>query len=348
MTISMMEKGISDSHRILVAGHTCVDFFPAMFSEPTIEEGRTFSVGAANQRPGGVVPNTGSALSRLGVRTDVQVVLGDDLFGNYCSQWLCDNISGDVHIAPARSGTSYTIVIEPPGKDRAFWHYQGSNGEFAAKFDISGISCVHVGYPPLIPELWNNDGAALATAFAEARAHGVTTSLDLAVVPPDTPAAAVDWDRWFTAVLPNVDIITPSWDDVSSALGLPPEPDRQAIGAAAEDFIERGVAIVLLSAGSLGFYIATADGERFAQAGSLTQGLCETWSNIRMWVPARQLSSILTATGAGDHLTAALLSALCRGLDPAATVSHMNSVIGQYLQGLPLEPAPHSSPSKVA
>ncbi|ORM71211.1 carbohydrate kinase family protein [Pantoea rwandensis] len=327
---------MNSKKRILVAGHTCVDLLPHMDSTPGFNPGQTFKLGPVTQRPGGVVPNTGSALSRLGVLTDVQASLGNDLFGEFCRTWLAENITGELHLTPSASGTSYTIVVEPPGADRTFWHYEGSNVDFQPDFNVKGMAGLHVGYPSLVPSFQMDNGKALAKAFKDARKKGVTTSLDLAVVLPESSAAAIDWRAWLGTVLPHVDIFTPSWDDVSSALGYSPEPDEALIWSVAEELLSMGPAVVLLSAGGLGFMIATANGERLRGAGKLAAQLPSSWNNARHWTTAEHFDSIITATGAGDHLTAALLDAISRELEIDDSAIHMRSVVGNHLQGRPL------------
>src|SRR5690606_19221828 len=111
--------------------------------------------------------------------------------------------------------------------------------------DVGGARLVHVGYPPLLPGLAADDGAPLAALFERARARGATTSLDLAVVDPASPAGRVDWGRLFEAVMPHVDILTPSIDDLSSALRL--EPREGLAEELADRMIGLGAGIVAVS-----------------------------------------------------------------------------------------------------
>src|SRR5204862_2738900 len=85
--------------------------------------------------------------------------------------------TGQLRLRPGRS-TSYSLVLEPPGVDRSFWHHVGANAEFdGTGVDLSGVDLLHVGYPSLLPAMAADGGAPLAALFMRARAAGVTTSL---------------------------------------------------------------------------------------------------------------------------------------------------------------------------
>ncbi len=171
---------------VLLAGHLCVDLAPRLPGDPVIEPGRLAAVGALRTSLGGSVANTGRVLAHLGIPIRAAAALGDDALGALAGELL------------AREGfdTSEVRVISGVG-----------------------TSYSHVGYPSLLAALAADGGATLRRFFDRARAAGVTTSLDLAVVDPDSAAAELDWQRFLATVLPATDLFTPSIDDLSSALG---------------------------------------------------------------------------------------------------------------------------------
>ena len=130
---------------------------------------------------------------------------------------------GEIASSPARRGgidledvtttagaaTSYSIVLQLPGRDRTFWHHPGANAEFTGReVNLAGVDILHVGYPPLLPALLADDAAPLLNLLKEARSRQITTSIDLAVVDPRSRAADVGWRRVFARIMPYVDIAT--------------------------------------------------------------------------------------------------------------------------------------------
>ncbi len=71
------------------------------------------------------------------------------------------------------SATSYSVVVQPPGADRVFWHHTGANATYdGAGLDVSGLDLLHLGYPALLPALLTDGGAPLAALLGRARAAG--------------------------------------------------------------------------------------------------------------------------------------------------------------------------------
>src|SRR5439155_472162 len=182
--------------------------------------------------------------------------------------------------------------------------------------ELSGAGLLHVGYPSLLPALTASGGAALEALLARARATGVTTSLDLAVLDPASPAAAVDWRALLGRVLPLVDILTPSLDDVRTALGLDADARRAGLQELARRLFGMGAGIVMLTAGPAGLALCTADPARLAGAGALfaDTGRQDEWSGHEHFAPTLPVE-VRTTLGAGDAATAGWA---VRGVGPAA------------------------------
>jgi len=306
---------------VLVAGHVCVDLSPTFSGAARIEPGALFSVGALGMRVGGSIANTGEMLSKLGVSVRAHGLVGDDDLGRIARRGL-DEVGGiDVDLVIAEDyATSYSIVIQPPGQDRTFWHHTGANDAFdGTTVDARDSRLVHLGYPPLLPGTVVDEGAPLVTMLERVRAEGATTSLDLAVVDPASDAGRVDWDRFFDAVMPHVDILTPSIDDLSSALRV---GARDGLAAELADrMIERGAGIVAISEGERGLLVRSGSAERLARGGPVLAALGEEWADVQIRaapVPIRKMS---TTNGAGDAATAGLLAALLRGADPTSSAA---------------------------
>ena len=148
------------------------------------------TVGPATFCTGGAVSNAGINLHRLGIRTQLMGKIGDDLLGrailDVVSSYGPDLAQGMITVPG--EGSSYTVVIDPPGIDRIFLHDPGANDTFGAE-DVrhemlAGVQLFHFGYPPLMKRMYASDGRDLVEIFYRAKQTGVTTSLDLAMPDP--------------------------------------------------------------------------------------------------------------------------------------------------------------------
>lgn len=320
---------------VIAAGHLCVDLTPHLAGHaPGLEPGILYAVGALKQEIGGSAANTGGTLARLGESVAVHASIGDDDLGGLCRAKLAGVVGGGVHLSTSRLGTSYSIVIEHGEHDRTFWQYEGASADFDPR-DVElgpGVEVLHVGYPSLLPLLCR-DTTALAEAFERAKVKGLTTSLDQAHVAEGSVASTVDWAAWFARTVPHTDVWSPSWDDMTSALGLTQAASREALTAMAERMLGWGAAVVQLSAGALGFVLATAGEERLARGGKTLAPLAVSWADQLLWFPADRIDAPVTTVGAGDALTAGLLRALRLGLEPRQAGEFARAVVGRHLRG---------------
>jgi sugar/nucleoside kinase (ribokinase family) len=298
----------------------CVDLVPGLSAVPHARPGELVEVGALAVHAGGCVANTGGDLAALGLPVQVAAEAGDDELGATLHRLLTARGVGtaQLRLRPGRS-TSYSLVLEPPGVDRSFWHHVGANAEYdGTGIDLSGIDLLHVGYPSLLPAMAADGGEPLAALFARARAAGVTTSLDLAVLDPASPAARYDWAGFLTRVLPLVDVFSPSVDDVRTALHLDLDRDPAGLRRVADRFLDMGAAVVMLTAGTAGMQLSTADGAR------------------HFLVPPRV--PVRTTVGAGDAATAGLLYGLLANLDPRACLECAARTAAARVSGTPARP----------
>lgn len=309
---------------VVVAGHVCLDLVPGLGGSPSLRPGDLWPSGPLTLSAGGCVANTGGALAALGVPVVVSADVGDDAISGPLVE-LVAGLGLDVSRLQRVSGsTSYSIVIQPPGVDRTFWHHVGVNDQFdgsAVRFE--GEAVLHVGYPTLLPALVADGATALTSLLRRAHAVGVATSVDLAVVPTPSDVSRAFWGEILPGVMPDVDIVTPSIDDLDSALtaGEPGPVTPARLLDAAERLVGWGAAIAVVSGGAEGFALATADATRFAVAGRLVADLPPRWHSVRLVAPAASLLSPAGTNGAGDAATAGLLAALLLGAGPEAAVA---------------------------
>lgn len=333
----------------VVAGHICLDVIPCFaHGEDTaltelLRPGHLVEVGPATLSTGGAVSNTGLALHKLGVRTRLMGKIGDDLLGRVVSdivEMQGAGLSSGMVVDPDTS-TSYTIILEPPGVDRMFLHSPAANHAFGADtvdYKVVGDARLfHFGYPPLMRRMYADDGAELMEMFRRVKELGVTTSLDMALPDPTTPAGKVDWRNILERVLPYVDVFLPSLVEIlfmlrrQAYLELVAEGTESRIwdtgahglvSSVGQELLEMGARVVGLKLGDHGFYVRTADRDALAAMGRAAPEDLDGWSATELWIPCFQVE-VAGTTGAGDATVAGFLAALLRGrsLEECATMA---------------------------
>ncbi len=343
----------------IVAGHICLDVIPTLLSrgdfESVFRPGRLLEAGPAVIATGGAVSNTGIALHKLGIDTQLMGKIGQDLFGqailNVVKSYGGDHLASGMRIVPGEA-SSYTIILNPPQIDRIFFHCPGPNDTFGADdVDyglVSQAALFHFGYPPLMKRFYQNHGAELVDMFKRAKATGVTTSLDMAMPDPTGPSGQADWPVILQAVLPYVDLFLPSIEEI--LLMLYPDTFKAVAGGAAHitptlasdiatELLALGAKVVMLKAGHLGLYLRTAGEPVLAGLGRARPSHLARWANREFWVPIFQ-TPVVGTTGAGDSAVAGFLAALLRDLTPtesatlAAAVGACNVEAADALSGV--------------
>lgn len=319
----------------IVAGHLCVDLRLDVQRSPPIVPGRIASVGPLTYHPGGCVANTGSALAALGTTVRLVGLVGSDPLGEFILEWAnhLDTLDASGITVERGAATSYSVIIQPPGRDRAIWHYTGVNDLFdgsAVRFE--GARLFHLGYPPFLSALVDNDGEFLVDLMAAAKSAGLTTSLDMATPDMDGPASAIDWVKVLGRVLPFVDVAVPSLDDMRVAMRRQLE-DISEIRTLANDLLEAGTAIVMLTAGVDGAYLATASANRLQLGGVAIEPIADTWCDRELW-GRRVDAPVVDTTGAGDSAAAGLLHGILTGRRPEEALCLANATAATRIAGL--------------
>ena len=319
--------------QIVVAGHICLDIIPTIDSlqgglHSILVPGKLVDVGAAVISTGGAVSNTGLALHRMGLPVRLMGKVGRDPLGRIVLDVLKSHGPrlAEGIIRDEQAATSYTIVISPPGVDRVFLHCPGANDTFLADdIDYAAVGrsgLFHFGYPPLMRAMYDGGGRELADMLARVKRLGVTTSLDLALPDPDSPAGRANWTKILAAALPSVDIFLPSIEEIVFMLdgpraGGPAGADARLLARVSQKLLEMGAAVAVLKLGEAGLYLrTTADESRLAAMGRLAPKDVALWAGRELYSPPFEVQAV-GATGAGDCAIAGFLAAFAKRLGPA-------------------------------
>ena len=230
--------------------------------------------------------------------------VGDDLIGRAILDFIGPTLAAGMIVAKGET-SSYTVVINPPGIDRTFLHCTGANDTFTAADinaeKLAGARLFHFGYPTLMQRIYNDGGREMEKIFRQAKAVGLTTSLDMSYPDPKSEAGQVDWPAWLKRVLPHVDIFLPSLDEMQLMLqtkAVAPEIARQ--------LRDWGVQIAGLKMGDKGLYVR--------------------WSDRELHAPCFRVN-VAGTTGAGDATIAGFLAGYLRKLSPEETMT-MAAAVG--------------------
>jgi len=334
----------SSEFDILVMGHLCVDLIPSMDHVPPqalIQPGRLYEVQELQVSTGGAVSNTGMALHRLGVDVRLMSLVGDDAIGGMIVEFLAARdpaLAEHITVLPGVA-SSYTIVLSPERSDRIFLHCAGTNDQFGAEYvdlDIAARAIiVHLGYPPLLPRLYSDEGGEILKILRPLRERGVITSLDMAMPDAHGNSGRAKWYEILRNTLPYVDIFVPSFDEILYMMrpddfrkyGDHPELliTEKYVAELTAEMLSLGCKIAGVKLGVDGIWLQTGNREAIDTLREALP-LNEAWNDCSAWHPAFEVELVGT-TGAGDSAYAGLLAAILNGMSPAETV-RMASAVG--------------------
>lgn len=327
----------STTRHVIVAGHICLDIIPNLDHLPSgqflslLQPGKMITAGPPTLSTGGAVSNTGLALFRLGIPTQLIGKIGRDPFGEAVCRVInrFDPTLTSKMVVDPQSSTSYTVILSPPGLDRMFLHNPGANETFSPEdIDYSIVNQVdlfHFGYPPVMREFYINEGAGLMEMLRRVKAAGVTTSIDLTFPDPLSESSRIDWKEIFTATLPYTDIFAPSvgellfmlhrhtFEHLSAQGDLLGQVTPDLLYELSEEILGLGAKIVMLKLGDCGAYLRTAERSVLEKLGRGGPEKLQSWVNRELQAPCFCVNVVGT-TGSGDATIAGFLAGLLRNL----------------------------------
>jgi sugar/nucleoside kinase (ribokinase family) len=250
------------------------DLMPAFGQVEQLLDSAALTIGGS-----GAIMACGAA--RLGLRTAIAGVVGDDLFGGFMAESLAArgvDVSGVV-VAP-RAATGLTVILARP-QDRAILTFPGTAAALTATLVPGDLRRrarhVHAASFFLQTEL----APELGRIFTDVHAGGGTTSLD-----PNWDPAEV-WEGGLTEALAATDVFLPNAEEARRIA-------RLAEPADAADALARIAGLVVVKLGAEGALAAATDAEAIRAS------------------PRFDVVPVDTV-GAGDSFDAGLLAGLLRG-----------------------------------
>ncbi|MDD2970114.1 MAG: carbohydrate kinase family protein [Lachnospiraceae bacterium] len=326
--------------KVIAAGHICLDITPVFQDNKRVERlgdvlspGKLIQMGNADVHTGGSVANTGLAMKILGADVTLMGKMGDDEFGGMARKILKSYRAEEGMLTVSGESTSYSIILAVPGIDRIVLHNPGANDTFCAddvpELSLKDCALFHFGYPTLMKKMYESEGNDLQRILKKVKMAGAATSLDFALVNPETEAGQADWEMILEKTLPYVDFFVPSveelcfmldrerfksWQkrakgrDITKILDI--ETDIKPL---AEQCMSFGAKVLLIKCGAPGIYFKTADFRVLRGISERVELDVQEWSDKegfeKSYIPER----ILSGNGAGDTSIAAFLTAMLEG-----------------------------------
>jgi sugar/nucleoside kinase (ribokinase family) len=198
----------------------------------------------------------------------------------------------------------------------------------------------HFGDPQLMRSIYRGDGAELVSILMRARRAGATTSVELSLPDPTSPAGEIDWPLILANSLPLVDLAVSDadallfmlkpeiydrmWEDAPALLLDTITPEL--LLELSEMVLGYGVKAVMINLGQRGNYLRTNGSAVWRKGGRGLAELSEKWYHRELWAPAFEIEAQETA-GGGTGAIAGFLSSIAKGADPE-TALVMASAVG--------------------
>jgi len=240
---------------------------------------------------GGQPTNLSMTMAKLGNRVAIATCLGEDGFGQYIYQQLKQAGVHTDYVQFTRQAPTTLVVNTRQTKTPDFVILRGADTCFQQGESLaSAVQNTRVLHTSAFALARAPTRTAILESLYTAHKKGVLVTLDPNYHPhnwPDVP----DFKKLLQETFQYVDITKPSLDDCIRLIG----PDLR-LQDYAENFLNWGAKIVLITQGSEGVFLATAEGGRFQIQANSTK--------------------VVDVTGAGDAFWAGFLTSYLGGASP--------------------------------
>ncbi len=237
-------------------------------------------------------------VSKMGLKSAVLGMIGDDGFGRFMASELeAKGVATEGLSVTTEKGTSASLALISPDGERSFIHCPGANGVFREKdvnYDvIAKTNIVFVTGGMLLPSF---DGEDCALFLKKCKEMGKTTAYD------------VCWDskgRWMELVgpsMPYIDYFMPSYEEA-----VPLSGGLTEVEDICDKFLTMGPKVIVLKVGKKGCYIKTKEG-------------------VVLQVPTYNRIKAVDTTGAGDSFCSGFLAGLSQGWELEKCAKYANAV----------------------
>ncbi len=180
--------------------------------------------------------------------------------------------------------------------------------------------------------MYINSGQELVALFRHVKETGVTSSLDMCYLEPDSEGAQADWVAILKATLPYVDIFLPSIEELLLIMRrdtldnmhrrgmVQAQVTPELLHDLSDELLSMGVGLAVIKLGERGLYLRCAGMSRLEKIGRACPADLAAWSGREIWAPCFRVQ-VAGTTGSGDATIAGFLSALIRRLDPEEAVT---------------------------
>lgn len=268
---------------VISVGEALVDFLPERVGQPVHAVERWL------RYPGGAPSNVAIGTARLGAKSALVGVVGDDEFGLFLRQRLAlegVDVSHLRHTTEGRTGLAF-ISVTATGERSFCFHRENSAELHLEPRDVSAellarARVVHFGTNSLVRAPARD---AVQAAIRTARAGKALVSCD-----PNLRLKLwrepTELKRLLDVVLPSCDVVKLSHEETGFAL------DTTDVDRALRQLFERGVRLPIVTLSE--------------------RGAAALWNGEVVRVAAPEVE-VIDATGAGDGFTSGLLYGLTRG-----------------------------------
>lgn len=333
-----MSEKIATQRYIITAGHICLDIIPSFTgivsdNSNLLRPGSLNIVGPPVISTGGSVSNTGLALHRLGFPVKLIGRMGNDYFGDILLKRINEygNSLAEYVSIVENEVTSYSLVINPPGIDRIFYHCPGANNSFSeddvTDAALKSAAIFHFGYPPVLENMYKDHGESLMHILKRAKNFGAVTSLDMALPDPSSEAGKLNWVAYMEKISPYLDFFVPSIEELLFMLNRDKYNSLNSLGGKEpiiQNITKRDVSNLadrVLDMGCFGVLVKLGNRGAYLKTGTINSSLKETvskeWENVELYSPVYKIDKLKGTTGAGDTTIAGFLAGLYSGLGPA-------------------------------